>query len=163
MQRAPERQFEFTLGDLPRAKFVKLSDALSLALYGGVLSTRYEGSIPSRAITEGGYSIEDGTWVIDTEHGRVLGPRWVDVARPGTILFGIEDSSAPDSTRSAKLAQKCLARVEEHRKWPAEQPADRQADLALEPTPRRHTPEEITPSWQAEIERWRGRLCSTLN
>jgi hypothetical protein len=91
MPDASEHRFEFTLSDLPRAKFVKLSDALRLALYGGVLSTRYEGSIPSRAIEERGPSIEDGIWVLDTEHGGVPAPRCVDVARRGAILFSTED------------------------------------------------------------------------
>jgi len=57
MQEVSEHRFEFTLSDLPQAEFVKLSDALHLALYGGVLSIRYEGSIPSSAIEEGMLSI----------------------------------------------------------------------------------------------------------
>lgn len=153
MQDVSEHQFEFTLSDLPRAEFVKLSDAPNLALYGGVLSIRYEGSIPSSAIEDGMLSIAEGTWILDMEHGRVLGPRCVNVARPGAILFDIEDSSEPDPTRSAELEQKDLVRLERHRKWLAEQPADRHADLALAPSPRRHDPAAIPPLWKAEIAR----------
>ncbi|MCX5568163.1 hypothetical protein [Kaistia nematophila] len=163
MQEVSEHRFEFTLSDLPRAEFVKLSDALNLALYGGVLSIRYEGSIPSSAIEDGMLSIAQGTWLLDTEHGRVLGPRCVNVARPGAILFDIEDNSEPDPTRSAELEQKYIARLERHRKWLAEQPVDRQADLALAPSPRRHDPDAIAPFWRAEIARRQTGFYSKLN
>jgi hypothetical protein len=39
MQDVSEHGFTFPLGDLPRGEFVKLSDALNLTLYGGVLAS----------------------------------------------------------------------------------------------------------------------------
>lgn len=142
MHDVSEHRFTFSLGDLPRGEFVKLHEALNLAFYGGVPSICYEGPIPLTAVEAGALSMGEDEWVVDTDYGRVRGPRCVEVAKPGAILFGIEDSSEPDRVRRS---------------------GDGQANVALEPAARRYGPDAVLPFWKAEMVRRQAAFCSKVN
>ena len=142
MHDVSEHRFSFTLDDLPRGKFVKLSDALNLAFYGGVPSIRYEGTIPLSAVEDGGLSMGEDEWMLNTDDGPIQGPKLGDVARPGAILFGIEDRSKPN---------------------PAQQSEDKPTELALAPASRQYGPDAGLPFWKAELVRHHGGFCSKLS
>jgi hypothetical protein len=89
MHDGSDRRFTFTLGALPSEDFVKLSEALELAFFGGVLKVKDEGPVPVSAIENGAHSIEGGEWVSHTDYGRLRDPRYVLLAEPGAVLFGI--------------------------------------------------------------------------
>lgn len=169
MQEISEERFTFDLGSLPRGKFLKLSDALSIVFYGGVPSIRYEGKIPLSAVEGGTLCVIAGEWVLDTDRGRILGPRWVDIARPGALWFGIEDSAEPDPTQLADHEQKYLVRLQRYQTWLADQAAlttsasGPKADRSHTPVPRPYGPDAIEPFWQAEMGRRRAAFISRLN
>lgn len=134
-------RFTFSFGDLPRGEFVELSDALDLAFYGGVRSIRYEGPIPLSGVEAGALSMMDDEWILDTDQGPIRGPRLADVARPGAILFDIEDSLEFGRT----------------------QPSDDGAGEAHAPVPRRLEPDPGLRSWKAEFVRRHAAFCSKLS
>jgi hypothetical protein len=142
LQDVSEHRFTFSLGDLPRGEFAKLSDALSLALYGGVCSIRYGGPIPLSEVEAGVLFMTEFEWLVSTDHGPIRGPRLVDVARPGAILFGKEERAESG---------------------PVEQANNGQTDGALGPTPRRDGPDAEGLSWKAEMVRRQAAFCSKLS
>jgi hypothetical protein len=136
-----EHRFTFFLVDLPRGEFVKLSDALDLAFYGGVRSIRYEGPIPLAAVEAGAPFVTDDEWLLETDDGPIHGPRLADVARPGAILFGIGDSL----------------------EFGRAQPSDDGAGAAHAPVSRRLEPDAVGPAWKAERVRRHAAFCSKLS
>jgi hypothetical protein len=110
-----EDNFFYELRPLPRTKWVSLADALSLALYGGLPT-------PVDAATGGALrGIDVGPIERDGRHAyfvtqdgisrELSGPTYLDVAKPGTITFGLKvaivkevakaNSQAPSDSHSA--------------------------------------------------------------
>lgn len=168
MSESAEERFSFELSDLPAGEYVWLSDALKLALFGGVPQVLYAGAIPHSAIEDAGAALTDsGEWVLVTDWGAIRGPRYVAIARPGALMFDIEDSREPDSLQSAAYERWYQARIK-RRELQEQEQAAQAAMLGTEtrpsaPTPRRHDPSVIQPFWKAEIGRRREQFFVALN
>ncbi|MET4636748.1 hypothetical protein [Kaistia defluvii] len=169
MQNAAYR-FTFDLENLPTGEFVKLSDAMDLAFYGGVPSVRYEGPIRLPPELDREYAITNaGEWVLITDGAPLLGPKYVDIANPGAILFGIDDDSTPDLAQLAAADAAYQARLERHQirltneAVVSPSSGDRQAGALCGPTPRRFDFAIIDGFWRAEIGRRRTKFFGQLN
>ncbi|MCX5580218.1 hypothetical protein [Kaistia terrae] len=168
MQKATEDRFTFDLGSLPTGEFVKLSDALDLAFYGGIPSVRYEGPFRLPPENDREYAITNaGEWVLITDGAQLLGPKDVDIANPGAILFGIDDDSIPDPVQLAAADDACQARRYQiylkNEAVVSTSSGGRQAGELAARTPRRLDVAIIDGFWQAEIGRRRTKFLSQLN
>lgn len=90
--------FSYELRPLPPTKTVSLTDALSLALYGG-LPTPIDSSTGSEVYGIVGGPIErDGRHIYfvkqDGNSRELSGPNSLDVAKPGALMFGIRAARA---------------------------------------------------------------------
>lgn len=161
-------RFSFELSELPAGKYVRLSDALKLAFFGGVPEIRYDGPISHSLVEGAGLGLtRSGQWMLATESASIPGPRYTEIARPGALMFDIEDSTEPDALQSAAYERWYQARIKRHELQEQEQAAQA-AMLGTEPrpsapTPRRHDPSVIQPFWKAEIGRRRAQFFDTLN
>ncbi len=170
MQEISEQRFKFAIGSLPAQTFVKLSDALDLALYGGVRSVNYAGHIRLPSEEEREFAITTaGEWVLITDEGPVLGPQLIDVANPGAILFGIDDNWEPDPTQVTDQEDKYLRRTERHRLMLANLAKRAKSDLEQHmdaipaSVPRRYGSDAIKPRWRAEMDRRCDQFFARLN
>lgn len=53
-----------------------------------------------------------GALQLEADWGWIIGPKEIDVARPGAALFGVEDNSEPDAIETAAREQWYQARLE---------------------------------------------------
>lgn len=170
MKKMPEERFKFDLGSLSAGKYVKLSDAVDLAFYGGVRSVSYDGPTWLPAESDREYIITDaGEWLLVTDGAPLRGPRYIDIANPGAILFGIEDNSNPDPAQLAAAEKTYQARLNRQKLQLADKAArtvlsgHQQASAPYAPTPRQNDPNTIEPFWRAEIGRRRAEFMGKLN